>query len=489
MKTKLIVTIISTVVIALGGTVAGVTIANNPSYVASRAIAGFAEDFLERDEFEDVKKVLNGGSIQMALNGIEADGEDMFEGNSIEGKIYFSKDAISLTNVGVKFAEADLDFELDLYASKNEVYINDHVQGAYGVKYSTIVEEFSNSIFSPDANTAYSLDETTYERVNSILEAVENSESIKKDAKKLAKKVLKDAWEIIIDNAEISSENSDVRLQGERKNVRLVTITLTSSAMSAIVEDFYDYLCESKEISKFLDKYEDEIVAFVPSIKSQVEEYNTLSEMYEEMLDNMEEDIDNLCDETIEELETVTVKIATPKTSYGLLKLEVKYDKNTLIKIDCGEKGIKKTNLITINLGETEIEYNLKENDKETFDLSVTVKEYRQTYEATITVNKKRGNYKISLKDIYENYYGEEILKEYVVRGDVETKSDITNLTVNTATYNYTDDDYNFSNSYDLDLEIVVDTKDKMPARIGSYTMLSDITEKEFKNLISRYAF
>lgn len=482
MKTKLIVTIISTVVLALGGTVAGVTIANNPSYVASRAIGSFAEEFLERDEFEDVKKVLNGGSIQMALNGIEADGEDVFEGNSIEGKIYFSKDAISLTNVDVKFAEADLDFELDLYASKNEVYVNDYVQGTYGVKYSTIAEEFSNSIFSPDANTAYSLDETTYESVNSILEAVENSESIKKDAKKLAKTVLKDAWEIIIDNAEISSKNSDVRLQGERKNVRLVTITLTSSAMSAIVEDLYDYLCESKEISNFLDKYEDEIIAFVPSIKSQVEEYNTLSEMYEEMLADMEEDIDNLCDETIEELETVTVKIATPKTSYSLLKLEVKYDKNTLITIDCGEKGIKKTNLIMINLGETEIEYNLKANDKDLFDLSVTVESYSETYEATITINKKRGNYKIVLKDVYENAYEEEFLNEYVVRGEVEIKSDITNLTVDTIKSNDT-------SIMELDLQFVIDTKDKMPKPIENYKTLSSITAIELKNLMARYGF
>lgn len=482
MKTKLIVTIISTVVLALGGTVAGVTIANNPSYVASRAISSIAGEFLERDEFEDIKKVLNGGSIQMALNGIETDGEDVFEGNSIEGKINFSKDAISLTNVDVKFAEADLDFDLDLYASKEEVYLNDRIRGAYGVKYSIIADEFSNSIFSPEANTVYSLDETTYESIYSILEALENTASMKKDAEKLTKTVLKDVWKIIIDNAEISSENSDVRLQGERKNVRLVTITLTNSAMSAIVEDLYNYLCESKEISKFLDKYEEEIVAFVPSIKSRVEEHNTLSEMYEEILADMEEDIDNLCDETIEELETVTVKIATPKTSYGLLKLEVKYGKEVLLAVDCGEKGIKKTNLIMINLGETEIEYNLKANDKDLFDLSVTVESYRQTYEATITINKKRGNYKIGLKDICESSYSGTVISEDVVRGEVEIKSDITNLTVDTIKRNGT-------STMELDLQFVIDTKDKMPKPIENYKTLSSITAIELKNLMFRYGF
>lgn len=94
------------------------------------------------------------------------------------------------------------------------------------------------------------------------------------------------------------------------------------------------------------------------------EEYNSFSELYEKWLDEFENEIGNICDNISDDFKSLTVNIATPKLNSKLLKLEIEVDNQTVFVLDCGEKGLKKTDTITIEALNAKISYKVISNDK-----------------------------------------------------------------------------------------------------------------------------
>ena len=476
---KTLIALILAGVLLIGGIVTGVVIWNSPSVVAARVITGVTDDFLDREEVSPIVDILEGGSIEASMSSISVDGQEYLDDASLTGKIYFSKDALYIDDVNV--TSSGKGFAGEAYISKNTVYIREEniFNGAYGVDYSSFAKDLANSIFAADSGSDYALDEETYDRIISAFENFDQNEKIAKDAEKLLNKLTKDFWEIILDNAEIASETTQIRLNGERKSVRLITVTVDGDDMEQIIEDIYDYLCDSEDIVEFLEKYNDLLVSAMGDAFDDGS-YDSLAEAYEEWLEDNEDSIDELCEEISEEFETITVKIATPKTNSTLLKLEIEVDKETVFSIDCGVKGLKKTDKIKVEMENAQVIYAIKENSKKAFEAELAITEYNTTVKYSVAINKETSKYtaKYSYDYVsgYSDYYNESY--EYNVKGTFENKGDKSTITV--------DKIYNDDSIAKLDLVVIADTNDRMPSLSKGYKTVDEITENDVDRWIDK---
>lgn len=490
MSKKLLIIIVSVVVAVVGAITAVVAVSGAPTNVAARSLADLSEDFLDRDELEPLVKLLKKGSVEVSLTGIEQDGEDYFKNSHIKGKVYFSEDAILLSDVDIKADKNSI--AGDMYISKDYCYVSEDkvLNGAYGFEFSEAEEDLNDSIFAPDSKSDYSLDEYTFESITSVLNFLKNGDDVSKDFQKVAKKVVKKVWNIIIDNAEISSKNTEIRLSGAKKKVRLIEITVDDDALEAIIWDLFDYMRDSKDVQKFLDKHED---AILPLLKNAYDiELDSLSEAYEEWFEDNKEYIEDICDEISGGFDNLTLKIATARSSSKLLKLELDYDKETVFELECGEKGIKKSDKITFSAGDTKISYAVSANDKKKFDATLSVDLGYEAYDVSFTIDKSSGKYKLIYKEVtedYSYYYGDyTYTDEYKISGKYSKKGDKTTFTVDTVknTYgrkyeHYSYYDYECEDKTELECEVIFDTKDKMPSHKKDYDSISDITEKNIE--------
>lgn len=159
-KQHLILIIVAASVLVCGvvGTIVGVSVANSPKNITERAIAEVLESSLEREETGYISKVLREGSIQFVIDSVGTDSEDFYR-----GKLYFKDDSFMLSDLKLNIDGTKIDGEL--YASEDTYYIyeKNHLDGAYGFKLSKLADDLINSIFSPDADTDYSLEEKEFD--------------------------------------------------------------------------------------------------------------------------------------------------------------------------------------------------------------------------------------------------------------------------------------------------------------------------------------
>lgn len=493
MSKKLLIILASVLVVVTGAITAVITVSNAPSNVLARAVTDFTEDILERDEIVPIIKTLKNGSVELAFTGIKKEDEDSYDtSRQIKGKVNFSKDAILLSDVNIKQDKNSIVGEL--YLSKDYFYINEEkiLKGTYGIEYSDAENQLNNSIFAPQSKSDYALEQSAFDALVSVINYYEIYDDISKDMKKIAKKLGKKLWGIIVDNADISKKNTDMRINGDKNKVRLIELTIDADALENIFLDAVDYLRDSKEVEKFLDKYDDILSPILATLTEG--EVDSIKEMYYDFFSNNEEAIDDFCDEISNNFETLTLKIATPKSSAKLLKLEVVYDKTSMITLECGTKGIKKTDKITLTAGDLEISYQVKSNDKKKFDAVCNIcLEGDEEYEISATIDKANEKYKVTQKTMYESYdynYGEDYTStyEYIISGKFSQKGNKTTLSVDNVKYVY-NKQYKNNSLYNkeseekikLKCEIVIATKDKMPSHKKNYYGLSDITEKDIK--------
>ena len=475
-------------VLVIGLAIAGFAWLNTPKNVALRSVKAFAENAIEREEISTIVKTMTGGSIDASLESIvensDGDSEDLFENSSISGKIYFSKNAMMLNNFdaeiyGTKIAGS-------AYVSKDSLYIDENhiLNDTYGVQLSTLIKELEDSIFAPNSNSDYEIDEETFDKIISALENVEKIEKIEKDAKKLLKNTLKDVLEIVLDNAEITSSNAFIRTNGTKNKVRQITITIDSDAMQNILNDVYDYLCNSDDIVDFMNDYEDTIILMIDDLYDP-DEYDSLEEAYKDWLDEIEDDIEDMCDSIDEDFEDISIKIATSKASVKLVKLNVEMGKENILVLDCGKDGIKKTDCINIEFAdELNISYTVTVSNRKSFKAKLIIEiENDGELELTLDINKAKGNY--TLTSLEKDSFSDDYSDKYTVKGSYAQKGDTVTFSIDTIDNKYTSSSGTTSDwSYEIDCKITIDTKDRMPKPIKDYKGLSDITESDLEKWI-----
>ena len=484
MKKKIIFVAISLVIVLVSILV--VVALNTPTNIALRSIKNLANDFSSRDEISPICETLTGGSIKVSLDSItetyNGETEDLFENSYISGKLYFSKEGMMLKDFdsmiyGNKFAG-------EAYLSTDEFYIQEDyiLDGAYGVNILTLAKELENSIFAPDSNTSYEMDEQTYNRLVSALNNISEESNLKDDITNLIESTIEDVLKIITENAEIESEKRTTRIGNEKTKVRLITITIDDNAMKNILTDIYDYLYTSDNIVDFIEKYNDALIAMLGE-EYDDSEYNSLLEAYEELLEELEDEIDDICDDIDDDFDTLKISIATPRMRAKLLKLEVELGNKNLFLLDCGAKGIKKTDSITIDFPDEDIKitYNVSDSN-DYYESKITIKDYDDAYEISSSFDKKRGNYTVQFEENYNNSFD----NKYIIKGNFSTKDETINLTIDKITNKWKSSYSESKSELKLKCNIIIDSKDEMPAKNTNYNGISSITENKLDTWIKK---
>ena len=481
---KKLIILASTVLVIVGALVAFLIVIGSPKYVTLRSVNNFVEGITNRDEVKPIYNTLKKGSVDFSLENlteIDSDGYsyDVLDGDYYSGKLYFGKNKIMLDKFNSSISGVKLIGQV--YMSDEEMYVSEEkiLGGSYGIKYSDLLKEFKDSILAPDSDSDYALDEETYDNIVSILENIENINDLSADVNKTAEKVIEDILNIFIDNAEFSSKKTSVRINREKTNVRQITIEVDGDAMSTIIMETYDYLRDSKDISKLLSDYDDLIYSILETTGSS-DEYDSAAEAYEEFFENYEEYVEDLCDSIEENFEGLVITISTPKRQAKILKLEIEYDGAEILTIDCGKKGIKKSDAISIEVLNTTISYKISEDSNKAFKAKFELENGNgDNYTVSVEIDKKADSYRV----VYNNEKGFYDNEKYTIKGSISDSFNKTMITIDKIACVQTDLYYGdeYKTNYKVDCNVIIKPYDIMPGRDKNYYKLSDITDEDIE--------
>ncbi len=486
MKIRWIVLAVAVVLLASGGL--GVYLyAHTPENAVFSAVVDTFDDALARDEVAPMYHVLERGSIAVSIDELADEDYDLLEGGRISGKVYFSQKGLMIEGADVQYD----DFALsgDLYVSDEMIYVNEEeiIKGAYGAKYADLADDFANSIFAYGSGSDYAIeDEEAYDAILRALESMDNSD-MSKDAEKLVKRLVQDAWDIVCDNADFESKNKKVRLNDGKKKVRVITVTVDADALSDMLADLYDYLLEDEEIPEFFEKHGEVLFTETSGGGYYIGDMyfahaDSAVEAYKLFLEELEKEIDTLCDriERSEYYKEIKLEFVMSRTSNTLLKLTVDSGDYEVLSVDFGSKGVKRTNEIAILVDGVEIEYTVEQNDRKGYEARL---ELDGDEIIKISVNRSKETFAIYF-DVDGN--GARL------GGTFHTDFGKTELTVNKlmlyeSYYSTSERDYvEETFDYAVDITLEIRERDRMPSAPVEYETIADIKDSDIEKWMER---
>ncbi len=470
------------IVIALlvGGATGVIIYERAPQNVIAGTVRGFYEDVLDREEIRPVHNVLTQGSVFAKMDECRYtyNGSDLMANTSFSGKLYFDDVAVMVEDAALEMEGIVL--AADLYVSDEMLFVSEDkmFEDAYGIVYKTVAEEFRRSIFAYGSGSDYAIqDKEIYDMILNILESLGN-EDMKTEGKALIKEHAKPIFEIFLDNLLIKSKNDEIRIGKEKQKVRVVTIEADGEALARIVRDLYDYLMEDDTIEDFLNEYADVMFSYLEMQSINIGTADTLGEFYRNELENLSEDIDDLCDELEDNSGSeIKISIVTPRMSKKLLKLSIKTSDGYSVSLDFGGKQIKKARKITLEVGSTTYLYEITQNDKRAYE---SVLECNGETLLSVKINKDRNTFDI------------EAVEEVRLKGTFgeRTSGGKRKINLNKVIlyyWNYQGDAWILGkDEYLTDLEIIYDEKDEMPAIPKNYRTIDELTDAKIAFWISK---
>ena len=465
---KLIIVAVAAVLVFSGALAGVIAFLNTPERVAANALVGVLEDLGKREELAPLGKVLTKGSISFEA-GSETLSDLIGEEFDVEGKIYFSEKAVMLDEL--KFKYSDVKLTGGLYFDENRIYVKNSeiMGGAWGLERGQLEDDWQSSVFAPKSGSEVALDEGMFNAIGEVLAALdeEMDKEMVKDLQKVIERYGKKAWDLFCEHAEFESGKDSVRINKERKNARVITITVDGDAVATIVEDMVEYIVED-------DKLKDLVVKYGDRFADMLEEYADIEDIddtYDELMKQLEDSADDIVDGIEATVtEDIVVTVVTPTLSSDLLMLTVEYDDIEVVSVEFGHEGLAKTDNITVNIaGVYEASYKISENTKDEYESSLT---FMGQEIATLEIDKDKESYVLTLNDLCK------------VRGDMSTKGKTHPLTVDYIGIYET----SFDGSSVLDEEfkglgitVIFNEKDKMPKPEEDFDSLLSLNEEELE--------
>lgn len=452
------------VAVALAAIVGIGIVKNQPETVALDSMVGVADDLLAREEVSPIVNMLKSGSLYLALSTAEDENGESVIGNlGAYGKVYFSEDAMALENID--FLYNDFWIYGDAYVSDDIVVIEESkvLGGAYGSKRNTLAMSFENSIFAYNSESKYAVQDTrTHNTIVNALLALEDT-SFDEDTEALLTKIVPEMWKIVYDNCEITTGNAELSLQGNRESVRVIRMIFDAEALSRIVEQLYDYVEVSHDIPFFIRKH-DAALALCFGLRDGQTAYTA----YMDYLEAFEDKLDDICENIQRSVNgEVEIKIATPMLQSKLLKLELKYNSDTLFLLDFGKDGLRTTNEITVQLQDQTFQYSIDQNDDDAYKSRFYINESEKI---SINVDKSREKFDIKFDAIgnARNITAKGVYKESTNWASVQ----LTKIT-------YSPSMYESERVIKCDIMAILQQNDTLPTFSASYSKFSSITEDE----------
>lgn len=448
--------------------VSSLVLANRPNALIIRAAANTISDAKRIEIIDLADDVANGGSIAVSANLDKLANDDVYA----EAKIYTN--AANLKSAYELTLTEDDDVILNSKAMFNEgkfaFSCPELFDGTYGVNYRNLAKNLPGSIFDPDEETDYSLDDEQFERYLNLNDTVKNDKNLQRDVTNMTAKYRQVAIKTFVKYAEVGRGSKTITVGGEKINCTVITLTLDEEALAAATRDIIEYANNDKDLEKLLYRVASN------SMYTDPDEY---VDNFFDSLDEMDDALDNLEDEDIE----LSMDFYITKSGRRLARLdaEVEVDRErTEFSILLG-KNVKTSKEISLTASNSDgdtysITYTVKENSAKAYEAELEFSEgdSRYGYEDKVVFkvewDKKSGDFVFKYKDDYDNL---------VIKGNLLQKGDkyifeLTNIRTGNSPVPYVKT---------LELTITIDRNDPMPNVPARFTEITTMNERDFKHL------
>ena len=481
--TKTIAIILAAVLVVGGGVTAGVVVSNNnlPENVVKDALLGLTE-VLDRAELKPLYETFTNGSIEMSQTYIRQDSDTETWTNS--AKIYFANDGVVLQDI--HFEESGLTLQGELWLTEDFVCINaeNFFQDAYALELGKLAKQFEQSIFAYGSQSKYAIqDQQTYADVLSLLDHLDklNTRKMQKEVSKITSNYLAKLWEIACDQVDFEEGTIAMEIDGKKVDVRNINIVVDADDVCEIWEATLEFLQEDEQVTKFLDKNEDLLnIANNPIFGAEQTTNQTLSDTYREMLKQLKKEFYTTAAEIQESWgdNQLVIDVATPKNKSELLKLNANYANKDVYTLDFDGKNIKDTNKITLVQEGIKSVYEVIDGDKR-FVATYTVD---KTEVLNFQLDKETYNYTLTYS---ETNYDTPSPSSIKLEGRIIDGADL-KITVDQVT-EIVDNiwwEEPMETTYQLDLQLILRNKDKLPEKPDGYKTLETLTEEDVDKLL-----
>ncbi|GEM_PF-3678629 len=447
------------------------TATESPKALFQKAISRTADKMEKIDIVNTAEKIASGGSIELKGEGLEF-GEDSDSKGEFSLVLYANKDKKTAAAVlNAKIGEEK--YEGALYGSENAIVAKfDKILGknAYGINLSKAGKNLAKSVFAEDSDSKFSLSEEDYAKLEDVVKNINELKSAEKDAEKLYDKYVKKLYKLISDNAEYEKENTTTSVFDEKDVAcTLVTVKLSSSALTKVIESFWKDAKSDTQLKKFIN---DRIIALV-------DEYDDAGDLYDDIDDYVEKAAEQIDNSSV----SVTVRYFLNKSSGAIMKADVALRANgekTTVGVELGKthktfEGFK----FTVRNGSDDPDYlwiRVIEDTKEQLRCEVLTTRMFSLPEITLKYTKDDGAVKITVAE--EDYFGEK--DETTVKLNYKKKGSVHTVVLESISQNGEKIDIPFSGKY----SVIVNTSAKAPSAPSKYTDILTMNEETFEDFV-----
>ena len=342
---------------------------NSPKVVARNALAGVAEDLLDRSELKPLVKMSQKGSLSFSAeidtgamyDNVSGDGYEVRRMDvSFGGKLYFGKKSLFLKNAYLDLAVPGeaiyFDAQADLYIGKNYAYLeSDLLGGAVGIIKGEMTEALKHSELAPE------LPEELYRELLPAMKRYDGiSPSQGKEDENLFIRHLAKLIASFEKHADYEARNREILLQGETVNCRVITVTLDRGDFLALLYQLSESL-KDEALCKLINQNQWLLQPLLESagLIPWGVPMETLSAYLTQRLD-----AEIAAQEKADADTRWIFELVTPRRSSKLLSLRFFTEDEMIFSLDVGKKGIQKTDRITVGVGDGVYAFSVVQKDE-----------------------------------------------------------------------------------------------------------------------------
>ena len=448
-----------------------IAISNTPKALILRAAANTIADAKRIEAVSVAEDVANGGSVAVSANLDKFAKEDI----TVQGKLY--TDAGKFKGAGELTFTEDKDKVLQARVIYNQDKIAFSaapiVDGSYGGNLTKLAKNLPGSIFDPDEETEFSLDDDQFDYFLNMKDTVKNDKNLERDVINMSNKYRQIFIEKLTKYSDVKKSSKTITVGGDKIPCTVVTVSVDEDALAQIIEDMIEYANNDKDLEKLLLR--------VASNGSYRDDPDAYVDKFFDSLDQIEDNIDKIEDSEID----ISIDFYVTKSGRRLAQLDfeleiekMEYEASLVLG-----KNLAKAKEISFEYEDKarnrsySIEYTVKEDSGRCYDAEIEFTETRvrknktteNTREIRIEWDKRTGDFSAKYDDDGDNYS---------IKGNLKRKGDRYIFVLAKVISG----GESVANIKDLELTVTVDRHDPAPNVPGRFTEITKMDERDFKH-------
>ena len=455
--------------------VVSIVLANRPSALIVRAVANTISDAKRIELYDVAEDVANGGSIAVSANLEKVAKDDL----AVQAKLYTDAKNVkgayemTVTEDEEQILQASFLFDQDKIAMK----CPEIVDGTYGINMKKLTKNLPGSIFDPDEETEFSLDDDQYEYFLNLHDTVKNDKNLGHDVSAMSAKYRQLFIEKLVKYSTVSKTGKTITVGGDKIPCTVVSLKIDEDALLLIMDDLIEYANNDKDLEKLLYR--------VAANGGSYEDPDEYVDMFFDYLDDFENEIEDAEEDIDIQLDFY---ITRSGRRLAQVNAELEYGKDDIEVTLILGKDVSKSSEISLTAKDKQsdeaysIVYTVKENSAKAYEAEIEISETSRSYNAnddsntiknksTIKVewDRRKGDFELRYKAKYD---------DFVFKGNLLQKGDkyifvLTNLREGGEA---------IPNVKSLELTVTIDRRDPVPGVPSNYTEITLMDKRESKH-------